>query len=100
MELDQANAKERFNALAEDIRYQRKLEQKGRPFVIVSGLNETSKRALLGRNLMIRQFPFTIGRFSPRRPFSSAKGDLLHDDILLITQDISQEIFTDTYSEL
>jgi len=26
--------------------------------------------------------------------------DLLHDDILLITQDISQEIFTDTYSEL
>jgi len=26
--------------------------------------------------------------------------DLLHDDILLITRDISQEIFTDTYSEL
>lgn len=35
MVLDQASAKERFNALAEDIRYQGKLEQKGRPFVIV-----------------------------------------------------------------
>jgi HD-GYP domain-containing protein (c-di-GMP phosphodiesterase class II) len=80
MKLNQASAKERFNALAEDIRYQRNLEQGGRPFVIMSGLNETSKEALLGRDFIIQQFPFTIGRFSPAQPFSSVKGDLLIAD--------------------
>jgi len=92
MELDQVSAKERFNALAEDIRYQRRLEQKGRPFVILSGLNETGKTALLGRDFMIQRFPFTIGRFSPRRPFSSAKGDLLIADHR--TEPISEQHLT------
>jgi hypothetical protein len=80
MKLDQAHAKERFNALAEDIGYQRNLEQGGRHFVIMSGLNDASKETLLRRDFIIQQFPFTIGRFSPTQPFSSVKGDLLIAD--------------------
>ena len=94
MALDQASARDRFNILAEDIRHQRNLEKKARPFVIVSGLNETGKTALLGRNLMIQQFPFTIGRFSPRRPFSSVERDLMiadHRDELISEHHLSIE---------
>jgi len=80
MEVGQAGAKDRFNALAADIRHHRKQEQKGRPFVILSGLNEPTKRALLARDFIIQQFPFTMGRFSPRRHFSSVTADLLIAD--------------------
>jgi hypothetical protein len=60
--------------------------------VIVSGLNEASKTALLGMDFIIQRFAFTIGRFSPRRPFSSAKGDLLIADHR--TEPISEQHLT------
>ena len=45
--------------------------------VTISGLNKISKEALLGKKLIIRHFPFTIGRASFSHPFSFRGPDFL-----------------------
>ena len=47
----------------------------GNYIVTVSGLTKVSKAALLGRALIIRHFPFTIGRSSFGSAFSSSGAD-------------------------
>jgi len=48
--------------------------------VAISGLNNHSKKILLNRDLIVRHFPFKIGRISCRNPFSSMKQDFVITD--------------------
>jgi len=57
-----AKFRERLSAFAADIVSQKHLDQPGNTLVIVSGSNDTSREALLNRDLIIQHFPFTIAR--------------------------------------
>ncbi|MCJ7593997.1 MAG: FHA domain-containing protein [Desulfobacterales bacterium] len=70
-------SKEKLKALARDVASERLLDGPDNVVVVLSGLNEVSKQALLDRDLILQSFPFTFGRFSPHRPFSSVQSDLL-----------------------
>ena len=71
---------DKLQRAAEEVAPQKKADARGKPLVILTGLNATSKEALLNRALVIEAFPFTIGRFSPQQPFSSMKPDLVIAD--------------------
>jgi HD-GYP domain-containing protein (c-di-GMP phosphodiesterase class II) len=51
------------------------LATRGNYRVTISGLTKTSKEALLGRDLMVRHFPFTIGRSHFGSGFSRGEPD-------------------------
>jgi len=90
--------KERLSAVAADIVSQKHLDQPGNTLVIMSGSNDTSREALLNRDLIIQHFPFTIGRFSHQEPFSSMKPDLVisdHGSDLISPQHLSIEQYGD-----
>jgi hypothetical protein len=61
--------KERLSAVAADIVSQKRLDQPGNTLVIMSGSNDTSREALLNRDLIIQHLPFTIGGWKGRRRF-------------------------------
>ena len=75
---DPRSLKERLSVAAEAIGHQKHLDQPGKTLVIMSGLNDTSKEALLNRVLIIQHFPFIIGRFLSQEPFSSMTQDLVN----------------------
>ncbi|MFC1869583.1 HD domain-containing phosphohydrolase [Thermodesulfobacteriota bacterium] len=73
--------KKRLNKLVEDISQERHIKlTEGNYSIIISGLTEVSKEALLGRNLIIRHFPLSIGRISPIDEFSSMRPDFVIPD--------------------
>lgn len=55
-------------------------KDEGSPIVIISGMNEPSKMALMGRDLIIRFFPFHIGRASRSVRIPSREPDLTIPD--------------------
>ena len=77
---DPRSLKDRLSAVAADIVPQKHLDQPGNALVIMSGSNDTSREALLNRDLIIQHLPFTIGGFSHLEPFSSMKPDLIISD--------------------
>ena len=81
MAVDYKGILERLNRAAEDIQTQEKFDHQDDYLVIMSGLNDTSKKALLESRLTIRHFPFSIGRVSREGTFSSIKQGLEIADI-------------------
>ena len=74
---ESTSSKEKLKALAQEVATERLLDGPDSVVVVLSGLNEFGKQALLDRDLVLQAFPFTVGRFSPYRPFSSVHSDLL-----------------------
>ncbi|MEW6616225.1 MAG: HD domain-containing phosphohydrolase [Thermodesulfobacteriota bacterium] len=71
------NAIERLHHEAQDTKYQSYIHDSDRLVVVISGLNNTSKAALLNRERIIRHFPHTIGRYSPSKGFIYKGADLI-----------------------
>ncbi|MBW2209353.1 MAG: hypothetical protein JRG79_20900, partial [Deltaproteobacteria bacterium] len=71
---------EKLQRAAEDVDSEKGAKDQGKALIVLTGLNATSKEALLDRALVIEAFPFTIGRFSPQQPFASMKPDLVISD--------------------
>lgn len=71
---------DKLQRAAEEVAPQKTADARGKPLVILTGLNAASKEALMNRALVIEAFPFTIGRFSHQQPFSSMKPDLVIAD--------------------
>lgn len=70
-------SREEQKTLSQDAGLERLLDAAHGVVVVLSGLNEVSKKALLNRDLVLQSFPFKVGRFSPHLPFSSSPSDLL-----------------------
>ncbi len=71
---------DKLQRAAEEAAPEKKAKARGTPLVVLTGLNGTSREALMNRALVIEAFPFTIGRFSPQQPFSSMEPHLVLAD--------------------
>jgi len=79
METD--NVKQRLIETAAGLNHKKYIfPAEGNYIVNISGSNKVSKEALLGRKLIIRHFPFTIGRSSSSYSFSFRGPDFLIND--------------------
>ena len=70
----------KLQSAAEETQPRGVAEDREKPLVVLAGLNEISREALLDRKLVIEDFPFSIGRFTPRQPFASVTPDLVIAD--------------------
>jgi len=71
---------ERLQKTAEEMGPKGDAPETQQPLVVLTGMNQISKEALLDRSLVIEDFPFSIGRFSPQQPFASMSPDLVIAD--------------------
>ena len=77
MKVSKNEITERLHALMAKRAIQDFPESQGDLKVVLSGCNQISADALLNRNLIIQDFPFKIGKFSPLASFDSMKQDLV-----------------------
>ena len=71
---------DKLQSAAEEMRPRGDAKEREKPLVVLTGLNEISREALLDREMVIEGFPFSIGRFSPQRSFASMTPDLVIAD--------------------